>query len=173
MVDTKSMTEGSRCPYRSICPQEYCPGDSLEGEYFPTDSGFRLTEEGILCVYWDVLIPKDRLSTLRIPEGRHTAGLDTADKIDATRRKYGRSFKRREAQRRYENTEGGKKTTEKHLKSEKAKLSRQKYYYTEKGQDAHSKSKLTKKLFRGAAKWLSEHPGKTLDDYLKETTNEG
>jgi len=166
------MTEGSdKCPYREVCPLEFCPGDTAEKEYEPDEGNFRLLEKGILCNAWDVLIPKKKLEHFRRPEGRPSMSLDAADKIDASRRKYSRSDKRKEAQDRFEATDKGQEVIRRYNASERAKLSRQKYYYTEKGKLKHQEDNERKKLMRTIAKFLQDNPSKTVDDYFKEDSN--
>lgn len=162
------MSEGSgKCSYREVCPLEFCPGDTLEEEYEPDEGNFRLLEKGILCTEWEVLIPKSELKHFRRSEGRPSMSIDAADKIDASRRKYSRSDKRKEAQDRYEESDKGQSTLIRYNQSEKARLIRQKYYYTGKGQLRHKEDNERKKQMRIIAKFLQDNPGKTVEDYLK------
>jgi len=49
-----------RCPYRSRCPYQ-CPGDSYDPFYHEWEpvEGFVELREGILCMDWDVVVPKE------------------------------------------------------------------------------------------------------------------
>lgn len=158
--------EPTRCPYRSVCQ---CPGDKLgKGEWIPS-LGFKRVEEGILCLDWDIVIPLEESPLFREPEGRHIVDAATAaDSLDASTRKYNKSPKRREAQRRFRLTARGQAVVDKYQDSEKFKLSQQKYYLSDKGQKAHLRRREQLKDFRKVAKWLEEHPGKTYEDYLTD-----
>lgn len=158
--------EPTKCPYLEICK---CPG----GKDWEPIKGFIREKEGVLCLDWGKTIPFSDIPQLRTPGGRHISdAVVAADKIDAAIRKYNKSIKRRNAQRRFEGTEGGKATIEKYQDSEKFKLSQQKYYHSKKGQKAHKKRRAVVKDFRDAEKWLKEHPGSSYKDYLKEQQND-
>lgn len=100
-------------------------------------------------------------------EGRHTAGLDSADKLDTARKAYEKSDKGKATKARYRETEGGKQVQRRYEDSYKFRLVQKKYYHSKKGQDRIRTVSLNKKTFRKAANWLREHPGKTLKDYLE------
>ena len=100
-------------------------------------------------------------------EGRHLSGMDAADKMDAARRAYSKSPKRRAAQRRYEESEKGRVTRDNYMESEKAALSRQKWRVSEKGQKTLQSIKQRDKTLRQADRWLKDHPDKTFKDFLQ------
>lgn len=158
--------EPTKCPYLEICE---CPG----GKDWEPVKGFIREEEGVLCLDFNKTIAFSDIPQLRTPGGRHVAdAVAAADKIDRAVRKYNKSPKRREAQRRFEETEGGKAVTGKYQESEKFRLAQQKYYHSQKGKEAHKRRGVVVGDFRKAEKWLREHPGGTYEDYLKEQDNE-
>ncbi len=107
-----------------------------------------------------------------LPEGRHLAGLDSADKISDTLRKYRRSAKGKAYLEKYRDSESRKEVTQQYNNSEKGKLSRLKWEATEKGQDFFQSRKEQTKLFRKARAWLKSNPDKTIEDYLKSNGNQ-
>lgn len=158
--------ELTECPYREVC--EECPGDDDNKEWVPL-LGFRKTEEGILCLDWNKVIPTEDASQVKTSEARHIVdAVIAADKLDEARRRWSRTVKRKEAQKRYEEKDKGQATIKRYQDSEKFKLSLQKYYFSKKGQEAHQKRERLVKDFRKVAKWLKNNPGKTYEDYLEE-----
>lgn len=157
----------STCPYLEICKSD-CPGFHPDrGPWVPV-KGFIRKEEGVLCLDWNVLVPFSSFDELRTPEGRHIAdAVEAADKIDQSRRRWGRSPKRKEAQRKYLGSDKGKATTERFQSSEKFRLAQQKYYHSRKGQEAHKKNRQRVQSFREAERWLKSHPGKTFEDFFR------
>lgn len=152
----------SQCPYRKNACKS-CPGDEEGEKPWEPIEGFSLQDDGILCLDWDILLPLTSL-----PEGRHTSGLDSADKIDDAHRRYNRTPKRRVVQRKYESTEKGKKTVDKYHKTDKFRSSIQKYQYSKKGQEAKRKREEEEEKLKKALLWLKSNPGKTFSDYLRE-----
>ena len=158
--------EPTKCPYLEICE---CPGSK---DWEPI-KGFIREEEGVLCLDFNKTIPFSDIPQLRTPGGRHEQdAVAAADKLDRAIKKYNKSIKRREAQRRYEESEKGKATIQRQRESEKFRLAQQKYYLSRKGQEAHKRRGVVVGDFRKAEKWLRGHPGSTYEDYLKEEYSE-
>jgi len=143
-----------------------CPG----GEDYEPVKGTINLEEGVRCLDFDKLIPYDKAFVPRkLPGGRHvTDVMESMEKLDEANRRYQKSPKGKEAQRRYLESEKGQESVENYQNSPKFQLSRQKYLESQKGKEAIEKGKDRKKDWRKAARWLSEHPDKTLEDYFKE-----
>ena len=165
------MGKAEPCPYRDICPK-CCPGDDKDdGPWLPVD-GFRLVEEGLLCIDWNIILSQ---SKELLPEGTHLMGtLDGADRLELPKGPEDQA--RKTAQKKYEQSEKGRLTRARSNRSTGAQLSRQKYYYSEKGQAKFGEVRQTQSFYRKVAKWLKqpENIGKTMEDYIKEvgTTEE-
>jgi hypothetical protein len=86
------------------------------------------------------------------------------DKIAVAQAKYNKSEKGKAAQKRYHSSG---KAKAKRTSDEQARIRQQKYLSTPKGRETQKTRLDQQKLFRKAAKWLEENPGKTLDDYQK------
>jgi len=100
--------------------------------------------------------------------------IDTADKIDATNRRYLKSEKGKQAQKRYLSSDKGKEAINNYLMSEKGKAAQLRYRLSEKGTLAQEHQRVLRKLLRQAANYLDRNPGKTLEDFLttlKEASN--
>jgi len=157
----------TKCPYKEVCE---CPGDESELGSYENRKGFIREEEGVLCLDWDIVIPFEEVSKLRVPEGRHlTDAVAAAGKMDEAVKRYNRSEKRQAAQKRYEDKPKAKASKRGYYQTEKFKLSVQKYYYSDKGQESHLKRRKLVSDFGKAASWLKDNPGKTYEDFLKET----
>ena len=87
------------------------------------------------------------------------------DKIAAAQARYNKSEKGKAAQKRYHTSEKAKKHQTPDVY---ANLRQQKYLNTPKGKETQQEYLDRQKLWRKAAKWLKDNPGKTLDDYIKE-----
>ena len=145
-----------------------CPG----GENFEPVEGTINLENGVRCLDFDKLIPYDVAFVPRkLPGGRHvTDVMQSMEKLDKARRKYQKSEKGKITRQKYSDSEKGQKVLEDYLKSPKFKLSRQKYLEGQKGKEAVERTKERKRDWRKAAKWMLEHPGKTIEDYYKEAS---
>ena len=153
----------TRCPYRDVCE---CPGyDKDDGEWIPVE-GFILQDDGILCLDWDIVLPRSKISKLNTPEGRHESdAAASADKLDNATKKYNKSENRKRAQERYAASPRGQAATQRFAQTEKAKLIVQKYQQTPKGQASLLARRGLVKDFRKVAKWLRDNPGKSPADY--------
>ncbi len=153
-----------KCPYRRVCPN-CCPGDDDgdgkgkgdNGNWLPI-LGFILREEGMLCLDWEILIDKQAL-----PKGLEEGQILRRSPLDALK-----EIKRLAAQNRYEKSEKGKRTWDKHIKGVKFKLSQQKYYYSDKGQIAHKRAYEEKRQVKRLADWLKNNPGKGIKEFETE-----
>lgn len=101
-------------------------------------------------------------------EGRHLAGLDAADKIDANFEKYRKSDKGKEAYKKYQTSEKGKKVKKEYFASEKGKEAIKKYRGSEKGQTYLNDKRFTKRIFRKAASLQKIYTNWSSDDCLEE-----
>lgn len=166
-MPTKTKPEAlEKCPYYRICPEKKCGDEGLSG-------GFTRRELLVTCVNWQVTLSLDEILELaNLPEGRHYAGVDSADKIDSAHDKYLRSPKGKKALERYRLSDKGIRARARHAGTVKDKLTKAKYYYSDKGQQA-AKSRLDRqKEVRLMDKWMQENPGKTISDYFKEKTKQ-
>ena len=93
---------------------------------------------------------------------------ESADKIDQTQKKYNESEKGKRSQKKYHESEKYKIVQKNFRKTEKSKLIKQKYNSSTKGKKAYKEHLKYLEEMRKASKWLDEHPGKTIDDYTKE-----
>ena len=143
-----------------------CPG----GEDYEPKEGTINLENGVRCLDFGVLIPYHLAFVPRkLPGGRHITDATVAmEKMDKARSRYQKSEKGKKTQRKYKDSDKGQKVTDDYQESPKFKLSKQKYLESQKGQEAVEKGKERKKDWRKAAKWLEEHPDKTLEDFYKE-----
>ena len=105
-------------------------------------------------------------------EGRHLAGLDSADKIDETFKKYRKSPKGKAAYKRYQTSEKFKETRKKYFQSPKGKIAVRRWLDSEKGQEYMNDRKFGKKVFRLAAKFQQENSDWTSDDCLEKALEE-
>lgn len=159
------------CPYRRACSG--CPGDDPERGLWEPSLGFRLLEDGILCLDWDKKIPTADLPKVKLGEGRHiTDYIAASERLDEAKKRYAKSDKGREARERYQNSEAGRAARAKFQQTEKHALALKKYYYSDKGQRAHAKRRVVVQDFRAAKNWLKDNPGKTYQDYLNAQANE-
>ena len=83
--------------------------------------------------------------------------------------KYAHSDRGQEKQKDWRDTEQGRQSIQDYDKSPKGKLAKRKYYYGPKGQAAHKRHKNKVTGFKTIEKWLKDNPGKTIEDFLKET----
>ena len=82
---------------------------------------------------------------------------------------YSHSERGKAKQEEWRNTEEGKKRIRDYDRSPKGKLAKRKYYYGPKGQEAHKRHKVKINRFKNLKKWLENNPGKTIQDFIKET----
>lgn len=157
------------CQYQGedICE---CPG----GPDFEPKKGVIPEENGLRCLDFNKLIPfPHSLAHRKLPGGRQVVdAVESVERLEKAQKKYRKSDKGKDTRKRYRDSVKGKKSAERHQKSPKFKLARQKYQETAKGQKSLEDQNVRKKLWRKAAKWMQDNPGKTFDDYMKEVENE-
>jgi len=105
-------------------------------------------------------------------EGRHLAGLDSADKIDEAFERYRQSPKGKAAYKRHQTSEKFKETRNRYFQSPKGKIAVRKWLDSEKGQEYMNDRKFGKKVFRLAAKFQQENLDWTSDDCLEKALEE-
>ena len=156
------MNETDHCPYLKVCREQKCGG-------LGDPEGFTKSAEGIVCHKWGASITMEDIeSILTLPEGRHHAGLDSADKIDQAHDRYLKTEKGKDALKKFRASDKGKAVRDRHAKTDNAKLTKQRYYYSDKGKEAHLSSAERMKIARRAEKWLKANPGQTIEDYFKK-----
>jgi len=82
---------------------------------------------------------------------------------------YSQSEKGKAQQEAWRHSQEGLERLRRYDQSPKGKLAKRKYYYGPKGQAAHKRHKTKVAGFKSLEKWLKDNPGKTLQDFLKET----
>ena len=147
-----------------------CPG----GPDFEPKKGVIPEENGLRCLDYNKLVPYPySLAHRKLPGGRQVVdAVESIEKLEKAQKKYRKSEKGKDTRRRYLESKKGQEATERHQRSTKFKLSKQKYQESQKGKKSLEDQGARKKLWRKAAKWLQDNPGKTLDDYIKEVGNE-
>jgi len=120
-------------------------------------------------------LPEQELQ-VKVPEGRHIAGPDAADKIDANFDKYRKSDKGKEAYKRYQNSDKGKEAKRRYFQSEKGKVAIKKWVESSKGQEYLADKKLQRQIFLRANKYQKQYPswgaGKCLEQAEMELAAE-
>ena len=89
------------------------------------------------------------------------------DCSEKAKKRYFGSEKGKEALKKYSQTEKGREARQRYCKTDKFKLAERKYYYSKKGEASFEKVKKKNQLYREAAAWLKENPGKVFDDFLR------
>lgn len=93
------------------------------------------------------------------------------DPLDKAKQRYFKSKKGRKAQRRYHQSEAGKTASRRYFSSEKGKMVQLRYALSPKGQLVQECKRRDRTLARALSRYLKEHPGKTVEDFLKEVRN--
>ena len=159
--------EFEKCPYREVCAK--CPGDTDGEDPWIPIKGFKQELHGIFCIDWDKLIGLDDLVAIMQSEGRNTSDLtNDLDKFNAWN-SWRTSPERKEAQKAYEASDKGKATWLRYQNSPKFKMALQRYHYSEKGQKQYHARQERIRVVKDAEKWMEAHPGKTMEDFFKET----
>jgi len=84
---------------------------------------------------------------------------------------YSQSEKGKAQQEAWRHSQEGLEHLRRYDQSPKGKLAKRKYYYGPKGQAAHKRHKVKVDKFKNLKKWLDNHPGKTIEDFIEETQN--
>jgi len=103
-----------------------------------------------------------------LPEGRHIAGPEAADKLDKNFDKYRRSEKGKEAYKRYQNSDKGKEVKRRYFQSDKGKEALRRWLDSDKGKTHMANKKLQRRVFATAKKLRDTKPDLTLAECLVE-----
>lgn len=112
--------------------------------------------------------PTDEKKEPKLPEGRHIAGPDAADKLDRNFKKYRQSDKGKAAYKRYQSSEKGKEVKKRYFQSPKGKEALKRWLESDKGKDYMANKKLQKKIFAAAKKIQDEKPSLSPSECLIE-----
>ncbi len=94
----------------------------------------------------------------KLPEGRHIAGPDAADKLDKNFDKYRKSPKGKEAYKRYQGSDKGKEVKKRYFQSKKGKEALKRWQDSDKGKEYMADKKIQKRIFTIARKLRDENP---------------
>jgi len=112
-------------------------------------------------------LPEKELK-IKIPEGRHVAGPDAADKIDENFDKYRKSDKGKEAYKRYQNSDKGREAKKRYFQSDKGKAAVKRWAESGKGRDYLAGRRMQRQIFLKAKKLRDSNPKWKLDTCLRK-----
>lgn len=150
------------CQYADICTDKKCGSNEDPGKFDRVETGLKCSNYGVIVLFETVLEAADKKG-----EGQHRSGLDSAERLDDTHRKYIGSDKGKQALKRYEQSDKGKQAHKRHEDTDKGKLTKKLYYESDKGKAAHKAASERRKLVTRISKWVEENPGKTSKDYFE------
>ena len=91
---------------------------------------------------------------------------DSYTKIEEANKRYFNSEKGKKAVNRYIHSDQGKEARQRYLKSEKGQMALLRYYLSEKGVATRQRHNELTKLFTCLSSYLEENPNKTAEDFL-------
>jgi len=94
-------------------------------------------------------------------------------KFEENKKAYLKTSKGKASVKKYKDSEKGKDAQQKFAQTTKFKQAQRKYYYGPKGRAAHGRAYDKLKWARDAEKWLERNPGKTIEDYIKVSIEDG